>query len=417
MRGPRRSMMLVWAICAVTTALLPVQRAASATSSATDGLRRARVIHVAPGGTAYTLLVARNSERLVAMLHVEPENFGRYPVITVFDSRSGATVGTIRLPHGADPSTAAIDERRNRLLVGGFATRRSPGTVSSVDLRTLRIAWTKPVDAAGRLRFDFTPSVIVADSALGHAVVVSLSGLVTTLDVVTGKVLTSSQVAHSPTSAVVDASSHRAFVGSNGFPTHAQRTLAIIDTRTGRLLRRVVTVPVRSWDGKPGEFTAVLALDQKRGEVWVQTGQRLMLVSSRNGNTLHVTPSQGLGAISTVFSTVSRQMYVLAETGPLRVIDALSGKVIRTVDVRRSLPSVRFLDLDLSRDRILAVGGKGVVILRARTSTIMRVIRTDLAGKSNLISYAYDDRTCRLFAGTWTGAIAMLPLPCNRPSR
>src|SRR5205823_1889604 len=158
-------------------------------------------IHVAPGGTAYNLLFAHHSGRLLAMQHVEQENFRSYPVITVFDSRSGKTVGTIRLPHGAAPSSAAVDEHRDRLLIAGFSTRHSAATVSSVDLRTLHTIWTRPVDARGRLWFNFTPYVMVIDEVLGHAVVAGLSGLIVTLDSETGRVIARSQVARWPTSA------------------------------------------------------------------------------------------------------------------------------------------------------------------------------------------------------------------------
>ena len=182
-----------------------------------------------PGGGSGALGVDRDTGHVFAAVDGGGATVAS---VTMLDASGSDTLARVAIPPG--PQAVTVDERARRVIVSGMGatTRGRPvDTVSTLDTRTgrlLRIARTAAGDdhraivddgrAHRRLVFtwrDSTPRSRIDVVATG-----------------TGRVVARTRGPLSPWTVAVDAATHRAFALTG-------RDVAVYDTRSGRLVRRV----------------------------------------------------------------------------------------------------------------------------------------------------------------------------------
>jgi DNA-binding beta-propeller fold protein YncE len=227
--------------------------------------------------------------------------------VSVLDSHSGAVVRQLAV--GPQPRAVALDSATNR----AFVINTGDGTVSVVDtrsaavVRTIHVDTSQVVDSARRTYTggystagSYAPTGMGANGGFG--------------------------MGYFESGAVVDGLTGRVFVGGAG-------VVAVLDARSGALVRTVTLA---------GDTTH-MALDPATGQVLVAGGNGLTVLDGRTGQVRSALYAGG--PASAVAVDPRRARIFVAHTGavdkygtPLgtgtvTVLDARSGKVMRTMDV------------------------------------------------------------------------------------
>lgn len=198
-------------------------------------------------------------------------------VVQMLDSQTGRLLHTTSV--GRRPSGLAIDERLGHV----FVINNGSGTVSMLDARTGRVLSTTTLPLS-------TPQVVAVDSRAGRALVGvgGNTGQVSILDARDGTVITTVNVGGFPSAIAVDEQRGRAVVTNTGSARsvllhqwgHGRLAqlgewqddeAAVVDTRTGQILRRVHVAPTDS---------SGAAVDEADGSVFVvnQAGRSLSVL-------------------------------------------------------------------------------------------------------------------------------------------
>jgi YVTN family beta-propeller protein len=253
--------------------------------------------------------------------------------MSVLDSRTGSLLRTLAV--GRMPLAVAVDGRRGRVFVGNLAdptltvlrahgpalsTLTLPYNVNALAVdEQLGYILAVPASASrtvalldarsGRLVRTFGAGADVAalavDGQLGRVFVASTGGhTVGVLDIRSGRLVHRARVGTAPSSIAVDAAGGRIFVLNSG-----DSTLSVLDARTG-IVRN--TIALAGSQPANGGLVATLALDERRGRLFVIHGG----ITDPSGQSTE---------------------------GQLTMLDAASGRVLRTLRVSR-------LPIDLAVD-------------------------------------------------------------------
>jgi len=285
--------------------------------------------------TGYAFVVDRSSE--VTGL---ASGLGR---VSIVDTRSGSVLRTVAV--GPDPRAVTVDERTGRILVAND----DDASVSVLDAHTGARLTT--------IRVGARPHGVAADTQTGRIFVVnSGEGTVSVVDARREAVLHRVALPEpdASESVVVDAHRDRIFIaGAN--------TVAVLDARSGRLHR---TIPVDL-------DSAQMAVDVRSGQVFVSAGRGLRVLDPRTGQVLR---RLALGGLPAAVAVDSRRRHVLVVNtgavdsngvplgaGSVRVLDARSGVVLRTVAVGVAPIAVA---VDERSGRAVVVNAGGAVHIR-----------------------------------------------------
>ncbi len=337
--------------------------------------------------------------------------------VRMLDARSGSVLRTI--PIDTNPSMVVVRERTGRVYVvsGGIGSCDQRNTCSVLDssvsvldaatgrlLRTLRVAGGATAigvdDRAGR-------AVVTSDTQFGRG-----SGTISVLDARTGRLVRTISIPMGPGQVVVDEVTGRAFVlasSYNPFLPHSNTgRVYVLDTRTGAVVR-TLTLPAPPVD---------VAVDEAAGHVFVAVQGPSRLVS-------FTFPPVGGGSGGVTSSGGGAERMSLGP-GEVRMLDARSGAVLRTVPVG-VVPTALAVDarhgLILvaawgSRDSYATSGAARVTIkaplvapgsvsvLDATSDAVRRTITLDTSPRA----IAVDERTGHVFVVN-DGSFVPLPIP------
>ncbi len=384
-------------------ATVPVGRYPSITAvDAKTGL----AIVVNRGGPQFVLRTARGQSFLSLTPGLSiPAN------ISVIDLRDGTLLRTLTIGSGLSMSGILIDERTHRAFVAGTGGRT--GSVLVLDTTTGTLMGTTTLRGGA--------AVAGIDTVSGRVVEASYTaGIASVLDARSGRVVRVDAIDQGASRVLIDERTHRAFVESlpGGYGTRIPGTIAVIDTTSGALLRRVAVglspdgMAVAPVEGRVYVLNAqdgtVSVLDARGGAVLrtialtaggSPTGPGAIVVDERTHVAIidhgwtHIVDTR-TGRVLRVyrFSTVvgplaldprtDRAFAATYRDGRIRMLDAASGRLLRTIDVGATPQDVM---VDEGRGRVYittpgpvarAVGqvyarGPGRVwVLDARTGTV-----------------------------------------------
>lgn len=293
-----------------------------------DATNVVSVLDVATGGIVATVhctvvrdlaIDARRGRVLVVGLLADGSS-GVY----VLDAHSGRIVHTILTP--LESWGVAVDALSGHVLV----TNRGDGSVSLLDVAAGRIIRTvqvgmhpSGVEVAARLGLAFAVNNGDSSGARG--------GTITMLDARQGTVLRSIGVRRDPAAVVVDARTSRLFVtyglggGKGPGADSGSGSTDVLDARSGRLVRTVPAGALPDDDLGTALYPHMVAVDERRGRIYVVNRAAL----DRTGR---------------------------ATAGSVSVLDAVSGRVLRTIAVGRSPVA---LAVDETAGRLFVVNRDG----------------------------------------------------------
>jgi DNA-binding beta-propeller fold protein YncE len=197
------------------------------------------------------------------------------PTLSVLDAASGRLICTRSLGLPAQPSDAALDERRGHVLIPMLSPDLSHGVLGVFDVRDGQLLQTAPIGLA--------PGPVAVDDGSGHIFVANSGGYpgtVTALAAADDRVIRTIAVGAQPDALAVDPHIGRAVVVNS-----ASSSVSILATRSGRVIRTIplagtpTLIAVAAGDGlalvaltaaTPNGLTvhsAVTVLDVSRGVV------------------------------------------------------------------------------------------------------------------------------------------------------
>jgi YVTN family beta-propeller protein len=280
--------------------------------------------------------------------------------LSVLDARAGAVLRTV--PVGAAPAAVAVDELTRRV----FVAEAGANSVRVLDARTGAAVRTVPVGAA--------PTAVAVDVPTARVFVANAGdNSVSLLDAQSGTLLRTIRVGAGPQggprAVAVSARAGRAFVASGD-------SLLLLDARSGALLRAVPT-GIGTLAGNP----VAVAVDERLSRVFVANvslpdanspwDNSLVLLDARTGDVLGNLPLDAPPVA--VAANARSQRVFLATAGPrrsgwatdpgsMRVLDARTGAIRRTITLGRS-PRAIALDTRTERAFVVAGGSNTVAIL------------------------------------------------------
>lgn len=234
--------------------------------------------------------------------------------LAMYDARTGALLRTTVVK--GPISGAVVDEGLGRIVVTSDSFAAGVGHVSLFDTATDLL--TRRVDVA------LSSTVVALDRRTDRVFLSSVGGIeprgetpdpgtVTALDARTGVVLRVTKVGRRPAATAVDERAGRVFIANE-----RSGSVAVFDSRSGALLRTVATGPSPS----------AVAADERSGRVFVVNAGRL--VPNRRYPDMGP-PELAVGA------------------GSVSVLDARTGAVLRTVDLREGIPATVAVDEQAGR--------------------------------------------------------------------
>jgi len=316
-----------------------------------------RAIVVNRGGPRVAVKVAGGSS-FVAPVPGAPDPGS----ISMIDLRSGALLRTLTIGSGLTMSSILIDERTHRAFVAGTGGRTGSILVLDTTTGTLVGTTTLRGDAA----------VAGIDTASGRVVEASYTaGIVSVLDARSGRVVWVDAIDQGASRVLIDERTHRAFVESlpGGYGTRIPGAIAVIDTTSGALLRRVAvglspdgmalapaeervyvlnaqggTVSVL--DARSGVVRRTIALtaggfptgsgaivvDERTHRAFVDHGWTHVF-DTRTGRVLHEHRFNTVPGPLAIDRRTDRVFAATYRNGRIRMLDGASGRLLRTIDV------------------------------------------------------------------------------------
>jgi len=251
------------------------------------------------GATAGAVAVDARTERAFVVTQSEPVQ-GRFPrmLIRVLDTTTGALLHTVALgtARGIGTSAVVVDQRAGRV----FVARENPpggdsaGVVSVLDARSGAVLrqTTLPRRPTARTSSDtlLAHTTVGIDERTGHAfIAIPGDNTVAVLDTHSGVLSRTVDVGLTPVDLAVDARTGRVVVANSG-----AATVSVLDAGSGRVLRTVAV----------GDAPTAVAVDEQTGRVFV-----------------------------TLRGAADRRGALVLGTGHVAVLDAQTGRVLRSVAV------------------------------------------------------------------------------------
>lgn len=352
--------------------------------------------------------------------------------VTMLDTASGRLLHTVAV--GWDPTDIAIDERTKRV----FVTDLEANMVSVLDAHTAAVLHTTPV---GTLP-PHAAQRVALDTRSNHLFVAGVTG-VSMLDARTGAVLRT--VTLDPTDSgivgiAVDKQTGRVFVAD-----YSHNSVSMLDARSGTVLRTVIVgaapfqllaatqagrifvlgkTSVSVLDARTGaiirtssvglDTTAVgveeaaLAIDDKTARVCVTNPRRgtVSVLNMHTGAVMHVV---AVGPAYFPVVDVRHQRVLVATAGHVRILDALTGRVLHTAGdqspvalvVSEQAGRVYVINQGTSDATGTAMSPGSVSVLDARRGTILQ---TTAVGW-NPIGGVVDERRGRVIIVNYGGRV------------
>ncbi len=314
--------------------------------------------------------------------------------VDALDTATGAPLGIVATvdQYGYSPYDIAVAPRTSRVFVASAGTNDNKATVSMLDARTghlLHVAsvGTPPYGLAvddragvvyvatergvalldartGRLRGMIVPalsvSAVALDARSGHLFVAAVgvdrrglplgggAGTVAMIDTRTARVLGVVRVGQEPYPLVIDARRGRVVVAS-----HIDRTVSVLDARTGRVARTVAL-------GGPAMTPDALAVDDATGQAIVVSSG--LGSGSENGHVTVLDP--GMGRVVSTTSVGGHPWAVAVDerhgraylpgTTSTSIVATQSGAVAGVLDISAGLVAV---DARLGRVIVVSTAG------------------------------------------------------------
>lgn len=351
---------------------------------------------------------------------------------------------------------------RTRIVRYGAATLVAVGVLAAV------VAWRQvqgspnPV-SPGTILLDVNPQGVAVDTRAGRAFIANTgfnnSGrTVSVLDSRTGQLIQTVTVGRGPSSVAVNEQTGRLFVANSGYQDGSgshDGSIAVVDTRSGRVLRRtptagtplfvtidaltgrgVVTVyntsapgaaTVYELDARSGQtlrqttqYRTVLASDRRTGHIFLARGKDIMMGEAHDGRAAR-TILRGVDPLSepgvAMVDEVTNRLFVADYArAQVNVIDTRSGTLVATipvgahplrlaVDTRTARIFVLNQGLISGVDRPVGVGS--VSVLDARNGAVLHTIPLDV----NAVALALDERRGLVLVST----AGLTSIPENMP--
>jgi len=285
-------------------------------------------------------LVLDHTRHIVVIVSSSRNTRSTIDSIATFDATTGASIGSKRAvtaPLAAHAPTVilsdglymALDERTQRVFVlhQPFAQGASPPSrVDVFDEHSLALLRIVPVGNVAR------PPVV--DEQTGRVFVAGQqSGTVDVLDATTGAPLRRVAVAVAallPSAPpVVVPGANRVFFAEDTAPG----VVAVLDARSGALLRKVVV----------GLYPQAIAVDPATGHVLVGSQNTVSVLDGRDGTALHTAGVPGSPTGLLIDGTTQRAFVSYADNFKVSMLDALTGRVLRSEIVRADVDALGHL--------------------------------------------------------------------------
>jgi len=268
-------------------------------------------------------------------------------------SAAGTDVRTIAV--GAQPWAVAVDAGHDRALVVNRTTGSSgysygAGSVSLLKTSTGALVRTMAVGP--------DPRAVAVDDHLGRAFVPNDDdATVSVLDTRSGAPLATISVGSRPHAIALDAQTHRAFVLNTG-----DNSVSVLDTRRDTVVRTIHL----------GENTSDASVGaQGLGRGYASYGGQAV---GGQGFGFAFGFNQGDAALD-----VRTNRVFLALGGVIRVLDARSGALLRTVTIPGASDH---LAIDSQAGQVFVAGSGGVSVLDGRTGRLLRTLVTGTAASA-----------------------------------
>ncbi len=223
------------------------------------------------------------------------------------------------------------------------------------------------------------PQVVAVDPQTGRAFVAGSNGRVSVLDAHTGDHLTAVAIGADPSGAIIDAGRGRAIMCSR-----VAGLLSVLDTRRMQVIQRV---PVG------GTCPTDLAVDVRRGRVYVPTGLGVRVLVTRTGTVLRtVALPAHTQAVAVAVDPRTGCAFVTGSGNTVSILDGRGAALVRTVTVGQN-PGPVVVDASSGRVFVVNSGADSVSMLDARTGTVLRTVPVGAFP----VALAVDGRTGRVF--------------------
>jgi len=244
--------------------------------------------------------------------------------VDVLDGATGRVVRTVTV--GVSPQGLAVDTPTRHVFVSnrgfGAASSSQPGTVSVLDAMTGAVLRTVAVDPLGstltvdaRRRRVYLPGGDVLDATTGARVRFPFPG----------------------GCSAVDARAGRLVVSTEDTQTHEANLLRVLDASTGRVVHQESVLSPRSCPLAVDEATSRAGVFNSPTPQSVDAS--LTVLNTRSGRTVKTVDLTGaLAAGGAVDERGNR--FLVAASGGVRVLDATTGMLLRTVVTGSGIPLV-----------------------------------------------------------------------------
>jgi len=315
--------------------------------------------------------------------------------VGVFDT-TGALLRTIAV--GGDPLRAAIDTRTERVFVAdGAADRVSVLDAVAVGRRRLLPPASSPVLSTAA---ESSPLSLELDTRAGRLFVVN-DRSVSVLDARSGRPLRATRGTAFPLATAIDKANDRLFVfqTTNRDDATARGSVAFLSLRTGALVR---TTRVGPFDA--GGLPALVPDPHDRRVLAVvstasQDAGLVYVLDALHGQ-LRYTTTVGPSPAAAIATRTGRLFVVCsgpnAGPGQVWVMDARTGRVIRTIPLHTAAPEPPVVDNRTGH--VFIADDSALFVLDARDGATIHVLRGVAPESATL-----DERSGRVFVGNLRG--------------
>jgi len=253
----------------------------------------------------------------------------------------------VSLPYA--PFGVSLDTQAGRTFIFGATLPAGVGRVDVYDLRTGTLI---------RTLSPFSPNVeVTVVASLRRAVVTDNSGLVTTLDSGSGRVLGTTVAGGDPTFVDADAQTGRMAL------TNPNRdSIDVVDARTGRLVQSVYLSPFAEPRDVRVDWRAGRAFSMNVG------AHTVSVIDVGRGRVLRTVPATFYPSVAVdgrhgrAFVTTSREVLML---------NAASGKTLRTIPIHADPQYGATVTVDERSGRAFAGDGRAVYAVDTRTGALL----------------------------------------------
>lgn len=207
-----------------------------------------------------------------------------------------------------------------------------------------------------------------------------------------------------PLSLVVDARTRRVFVANA-----SDDSVTVLDADSGTKLQQVLLGRLQS----AGTTPFAMAVDERRGYVYIADNMTVLMLDARNGRVVHVFPGVGADPQGLAVDMASGHI-VSAAQGVATVLDPRHGVALRTVVVGLS-PLVAAA----AEGQIMVMSTRSLTVsaLDARKGAVLYRINLATVSGSPLTSLVVEAQTHRAFIATDNGLVVVLDLRRHRVMR